>query len=155
MLSLNIPLQKLFGWFRRPQLWATGDWQLHYNNMPTHASHLMKRFLVKHQIIQVTQIPYSPDLVPCDFCLFSKLKSPLKGKRFQTIDEIQKNIMWQLMAIGRTVWVPRCLFEEDWGSIVLCTMFLVSSSINISIFHITLLDIFWTDFVCVCVCVST
>ena len=28
-LSLNIPLWKLFGWFRRLQLWATGNWQLH------------------------------------------------------------------------------------------------------------------------------
>jgi hypothetical protein len=26
--------------------------------------------------------PYSPDLAPCDFWLFQKLKSPLKGKRF-------------------------------------------------------------------------
>ena len=31
-LSLNIPQQKLFRWFRRLQLWATGDWQLHHNN---------------------------------------------------------------------------------------------------------------------------
>ena len=35
--------------------------------------------------------PYSPDLVPCDFWLFSKLKSPLKGKKFQTMNEIQEN----------------------------------------------------------------
>ena len=26
--------------------------------------------------------PYSPDLAPCDFWLFPKLKSPLKGRRF-------------------------------------------------------------------------
>ena len=50
--------------------------------------------------------PYSPDLVPCNFWLFPKLKSPLKGKRFQTIDEIQENTTGQLMAIGRTVWGP-------------------------------------------------
>ena len=29
--------------------------------------------------------PYSPDLVPCNFWLFPKLKPPLKGKRFQTV----------------------------------------------------------------------
>ena len=68
---------------------ATGDWQLHYNNLPAHASHLVQRFLVKHQITQVTQPPYSPDLVPCDFWLFPELKSPLKGKRFETMDEGQ------------------------------------------------------------------
>ena len=37
--------------------------------------------------------------------------------------------------------------EGDWGIIVLCTMFLVSSSINVSIFHITWLDPLWTDLV--------
>ena len=47
--------------------------------------------------------PYSSDWVPCDFWLFPKLKSPLKGKRFQTIGENQENMMGQLMATGRTV----------------------------------------------------
>ena len=63
----------------------------------------MQSFLVKHLITQVTQPPYNPDLAPCDFCLFPKLKSPLKGKRFQTIDEIQENMTGQLIVIGRTV----------------------------------------------------
>ena len=30
-----------------------------------------------------------PDLAPCDFFLFPKLKKPMKGKRFATIDEIK------------------------------------------------------------------
>ena len=55
-------------------------------------------FLAKYQITQVTQPPYRPDLVPCNFWLFPKLKSPLQGKLFQTIDEIQENTMGQLMA---------------------------------------------------------
>ena len=79
------------------------DWQLHNNNMPSHASCLMQNFLAKYQITQVTQPSYSPDLVPCDFWLSSKLKSPLKGKRFQTINEIQENMAGQPMAIGRPV----------------------------------------------------
>ena len=37
--------------------------------------------------------------------------------------------------------------EGDWGVIVLCTMFLVFCSINVSIFHIIWLDTFWTDLV--------
>jgi hypothetical protein len=32
---------------------------------------------------------YSPDLVPCDFFLFLKMKFKLKGRRFDTIEEIQ------------------------------------------------------------------
>jgi hypothetical protein len=33
--------------------------------------------------------PYSPDMAPCDFFLFPKLKLKLKGRRFGTIEEIQ------------------------------------------------------------------
>ena len=90
----------------KAELWATGDWQLHHNNAPIHAPHPMQSVLVKHQITQVTQSHYKsvgPDLVTCNFWLFPKQKSPLKGKRFQTIDEIQENTTGQLMAIGRTV----------------------------------------------------
>ena len=63
----------------------------------------MQSFLVKHQITQVTQCPYSPDLVPCDFWLSPKLKSPLKGKKFESTDEIQGNTTGQLMVIGRAM----------------------------------------------------
>ena len=38
-------------------------------------------------------------------------------------------------------------FEGDRGVIVLCTMFLVSSSINDSIFHITWPDTLWADLI--------
>ena len=38
-------------------------------------------------------------------------------------------------------------------SYVQCFLYIVFSSINVSIFHITQLDTFWTDGVCVCVCV--
>ena len=53
--------------------------------------------------------PYSPDLVPCDFWLFPKLKSPLKRKRCRTIDEIQETTTGQLMLTGRSLWGPGCL----------------------------------------------
>ena len=91
------------GMIQRPQPWATGAWQLHHNNALAHASCLMQSFLEKHLITQEIQPPYSPDFVPCDFWIFHRLKSPLKGKRFQTVDEIQGNTMGQLTAIGRTV----------------------------------------------------
>ncbi|PNF35319.1 hypothetical protein B7P43_G04817 [Cryptotermes secundus] len=33
--------------------------------------------------------PYSPDLAPCDLFLFPKMKIKLKGRRFDTAEEIQ------------------------------------------------------------------
>ena len=112
--------------------------------------HILCR-IVKHQITQVTQPPYSPQLAPCDLQLFPKLKSPLKENRFQTVDEIQENKTGQLMVIGRTVWgpkVPTLKGTEVLLSYVWCFLYLASSSINVSIFHSTWLDTFWTDLIC-------
>ena len=114
--------------------------------------HISCSFLVKHRITQVTQTPYSPDLVPCNFWLFPKLKSPLKGKRFQTFDEIQENLTGQLTAIGRTVWGPKVPTLKGTETLykMRCFLYLLSSSINVSIFQSTWLDTFWTHLVYMC-----
>ena len=62
-----------------PEKWRDGDWILHHNNAPTHTSHLVQQFLVKHSTAQLQQLLYSPDLAPCDFFLFPRLKKVLKG----------------------------------------------------------------------------
>ena len=36
----------------------------------------------------VPHSPYSPDLAPCDFCLFSKLR----GCRYETIEEMKEAV---------------------------------------------------------------
>jgi len=56
-------------------------------------------FLTKHETTVVSQPPYSPDLAPADFILFSKLKSSLKGRQFQKVEELEENSIWNLRAI--------------------------------------------------------
>ena len=117
-----------------------GNWWLAASLWQCTCSHITScaEFLVKQQISQVTQRPYSPDLSPCDFWFFPKLKSSLKGKKFQTIDDIQENTTEQLMVIQRTVWGPTVSTlkgTETSLSYVQCFLYLVSSSINVSIFH--------------------
>ena len=95
---------------------------------------------------------YSLDFAPCNFGLFPKLKSPVKGKRYQTIGAIQENMTGQLMVIGRTVWGPKVRTLK--GTEVLlfyvqCFLYPVSSSINFSIFHSTWLDTFCIDRPCI------
>ena len=36
--------------------------------------------------------PYSPDLAPCNFCLFPKLKEKLRGCRYETIEEMKEAV---------------------------------------------------------------
>ena len=112
--------------------------------LPLMHHNLRSVFFAQHQITQVPQPSYSSDWAPWDFWLFPKLKSPLKGKRFQTIDEIQENTMGQLMVSGRTVWgpkVPTLKGSKASLSYVQCFLYLVSSLINVSIFHSAWLDI--------------
>ena len=36
--------------------------------------------------------PYSPDLAPCDFWLFPKLKENLTGNRYSTIEDMKEAV---------------------------------------------------------------
>jgi hypothetical protein len=60
-----------------------------------------------HGIPVVQQPPYSPDMAPCDFWLFPKLKTVLNGKRFVDIDAIQKN------ATGTLHTIPKDSFSKN------------------------------------------
>ena len=121
---------------------AMGNWWLAASSWQHTCSHIMScaEFCGETSTHQVTQPQYSTDLVPTDFWLFPRLKSPLKGKRFQAVDEVQENAVGQLMATGRTLWgpkVPTLKGTEASLSYVQCFLYLVSSSINVCIFHIT------------------
>ena len=84
---------------KRPEVWTNNTWMLHRDNAPAHASLLICEFLTKHETTVVPQPPYSPDLAPADFFLFPKLKSSLKGRRFQMVEEIEENSIRDLRAI--------------------------------------------------------
>jgi hypothetical protein len=86
-------------WRKRPDLWASRNWQLHHDNAPAHSSHLIQSFLAKHVIPVVCQAPYSPDMATCDFWLFPRLKRPLKGSRFDSREDIMRNATKELRSL--------------------------------------------------------
>lgn len=47
------------------------------------------------------QPPFKPDLAPCDFCLFSKPKRQMRGRRCDTIEEIETESQKVLNAITK------------------------------------------------------
>jgi len=75
---------------------------LHHDNAPAHASLLIRSYRAKQHISVVPHPPCSPNLAPTDFALFPKLKTTLKGRRFQTTEEIQENAIRELCAITGT-----------------------------------------------------
>jgi hypothetical protein len=52
------------------------------------------------------QPPYSPDLAPCDFFLFQKVKTALKGRHFESTKNIQRSVTQVLNDI------PHNAFQE-------------------------------------------
>jgi hypothetical protein len=72
---------------------------------------LLTQDQTQHSNPMIPHPPYSPDLAPCDFVLFPRLKSTLKGKRFQDIVEIQLNTTPQLQAIPKQAY-QTCI--EKW-----------------------------------------
>ena len=84
---------------KRPEMWENQTWILHHDNAPVHASLLIRSYPTKHQTSVVPHPSYFPDSAPADSFLFPKLKTTLKGRRFQTIEEIQENATRELRAI--------------------------------------------------------
>ena len=130
---------------RRPQL-VTGNFITTLHLLMHHFSWVFWPNIKSTRWISLLQPRFGALRLPA----FPKLKSPLKEKRLQTVDEIQENTTGQLMVSGRTVWglkVPTLKGTEASLYYVQCFLYLISSSINVCAFHITLLDIFCTNLV--------
>lgn len=63
----------------RPEYREPGSWFLLHDNAPSHRSIIGHEFLTQKQVTVFNQPPYLPDLAPCGFFLFPKLKMALKG----------------------------------------------------------------------------
>ncbi|CAI6376783.1 unnamed protein product [Macrosiphum euphorbiae] len=96
---------------KRPDLWKNNSWLLHHDNAPAHSSLLVRNFLAKNNTVVMPQPPYSPDMAPCDFFLFPKLKRPMKGRRFSSIEEIKAESLRVLKDMPKSEY-QECF--EDW-----------------------------------------
>ena len=75
--------RKRFRW-KRPVLFKLGQWHFQQDNAPVHNSILVTDYLTKMGIKTVPHPSYSPDLAPCGFWLFPKLKEKLRGCCYET-----------------------------------------------------------------------
>ena len=63
--------------------------------------HSVKQFLVSKEITMLHHPPYLPNLAPCDFFLFPKLKWILKGTHFQGVEDIKTSMTRHLKTITK------------------------------------------------------
>jgi len=90
-------------WKRIHRVWpeysAPGSWFLLHGNAPVHRAVAVQEFLTRKQVCVLHHPPYSPDLSPCDYFLFLKLKLPLKWRLFEDVQDIQAAVTSILRAI--------------------------------------------------------
>ncbi|UYV82135.1 hypothetical protein LAZ67_21001068 [Cordylochernes scorpioides] len=77
---------------KRPRL-AQKKIPFHQDNAPPHMSNVSatKFFDLGFQL--VPHLPYSPDLVPCEFLLFPNLKKWLGGRTFSSNEEVIDDVI--------------------------------------------------------------
>lgn len=76
---------------KRPGRLTNGVILLHDNARP-HVAGVVKTQLAKFKWETLQHPPYSPDLSPCDFHIFGKLKKHLKGTRFVSDDAVMESV---------------------------------------------------------------
>ena len=104
---------------KRPDMWTRKNWQLHHDNAPAHSAYVIKGFLTKNNKALVQQPPYSPDLAPCNFWLFPKLKTMLKRKQFYSGKDIMEKTTAELRSIPEEEF-KRCFqkWQRHWKKCV-------------------------------------
>lgn len=77
---------------------------LHHDNARPHKAIITREFLEEKGVELMEHPPYSPDLAPCDFWLFRKLKKNLRGKRFELESEIDLAVQEFFNSIPKEDW---------------------------------------------------
>jgi histone-lysine N-methyltransferase SETMAR len=83
-------LERLRKRVQRDRTDSADEWVLHHVNAPAHNVLSIGEFLAKKYIHLLPHPPYSPDLSPCNFYLYPKLKSKLKGHHFGMMETYKK-----------------------------------------------------------------
>jgi [histone H3]-lysine36 N-dimethyltransferase SETMAR len=92
-----------------------GGWLLHHDNARPHITADVQAAVRSCNAELLEHPPYSPDLAPCDFWLFPKMKEHLRGRHFMDVEEIKRAataaqrivIHGGLLHVFRT-WEKRC-----------------------------------------------
>jgi len=89
----------------RTAKFQSSEWFLFHDNAPSYNAAIVKKFLANRNVAVLHHAPYSPDLAPADYFLFPTFKFPLKGRHFQTVEEIQCAVTRELNNISKTAFL--------------------------------------------------
>ena len=91
---------------KRPKMWKERSFILHHDNASPHTAAPTLKKLQQWDITTLEHPPSSPDLTPCDFSLFPKLKKELCGHNFRNVASVQRETKKILCKF------PQSVFED-------------------------------------------
>ena len=75
--------------------------RLRHDNASSHKVAIVREYLKQEKVVELPHPPYSPDLAPCEFFLFPRLKNHLAGRKCQTRKNLGPAIFQRLNSIAR------------------------------------------------------
>ena len=85
----------------RPDLLGDGPLILHDNARP-HLGKVVTDLLSKYEWEVLPHAPYSPDMSPPDFDFFPKLKEPMPGHRFSSLEEVSAAVTRAIRGLNKS-----------------------------------------------------
>ncbi|GFW58806.1 hypothetical protein TNCV_4046451 [Trichonephila clavipes] len=85
----------------RSQCAQQGSWFFVYDNARPHTANIVNQFSTKKGSGEIEHPLFSTDLNPPDLFRFPQLQLALKGKRFNDISDIQRNVTRLLNSISK------------------------------------------------------
>ena len=89
--------------------------QFHHDNAHSHQATTTQETINRRSIEVLGHPPYSPDLPPCDFFMFPTLKKILRGRQFDDVADLQREVQSAIASLGTSAykncfysWVKRC-----------------------------------------------
>ena len=96
----NIVLRKLKNYYKsRCPKTGLKYVRLLHDNAPTHKARIVTDFLASEKVTLLPHPPYSPDLAPCNYFLFPKLKYHLSGRRYNSRNALGSAVYQFLMGV--------------------------------------------------------
>jgi histone-lysine N-methyltransferase SETMAR len=65
---------------------------LHHDNASPHKAEVVTSYLKRERVQLLPHPPYSPDLAPCDFFLFPRIKKELGGRKFENVENLARAV---------------------------------------------------------------
>ncbi len=106
---------------KRPGMWQKQldgycSFLLHQDNATPHMASISIVAMGENSVDMLAHPAYSPDLAPCDFCIFPNLKDELRGHAFRNVNKLKQEAHRVLLNWPKDIF-RRAIFDmpKRWG----------------------------------------